>query len=158
MEPDQMPTIHDQACEMLANLEERHRSNHEEFMCLKSDAPEWMVEAIYKAHGDMTPNDWRYHLIRDALFAIATAADDDDEDGFDDRLSDELAGAVDVYTGRLTDWLASNLERVAYCDRDAKEYGPFKSITGWIQAGQLCELREIAESIMATFRDREDQY
>lgn len=155
-----MATIHDQACEMLANLGERTRANGETFICLNSDAPEWMTDAVREAHGGMMPNDWRYRLIRDALFAIATAADDDDEDDFDDfddRLSNEIDGAVDVYTGRLTDWLASSIQRVAYCDEDAKEYGPFESVAGWIQAGQLCELREIAESLLTTFRDRFDQ-
>lgn len=153
-----MATIHDQACEMLANLDKRTRANGESFICLKDDTPEWMTDAVREAHGGMMPDDWRYRLIRDALFAIATAADDDDEDYFDDRLSEELDGAVDVYTGRLTDWLASNIERVGYCDEDdARGSGPFDSITRWIMCGQLCELREIADSLMATFREREDQ-
>lgn len=151
-----MLTVHAQAREMLASLETRTRANGESFICVKDDSPEWIGDAIRVAHGDFMPNDWRYELIERALSAILESSDPEDDENFDeDEMSEQIDSAVDVYTGRLTSWLASNLQRVCYyCDREAKEYGPFDSMVTWIQAGQICELREIADSLLATFRDR----
>lgn len=149
-----MATIHDLACDFLANLKERVRSNGEDFLTLNDDAPAWMHEAVRDAHANFAPDDWRYEMIRRALFAI----DEADEAGEDlseqvGPVWDALDSAVDVYTGQLTAWLASNVQRVGYCDDAREEYGTdFNSLTGWIQAGQLAEMREVADSILESLR------
>lgn len=109
------------------------------FVTLKDGAPEWVKDLVYAAHGEFAPDDWRYDKIQDALAYIAEVDDPEDSGEFADQ-------AVDIYTTNRLTWLASNLNRVAYCDEAAAEFGAgdtatdIVSMIGW---GQYAEASEI---------------
>ena len=129
-------------------FEARTRANGDRFDCLKDEAPEWMGDAMRDAHGGMMPDDWRYSAARSIVEALADDADPDD-------MGERIDGLVDVYTGRLTAWLASHGARVGYCDEAAAEYGPFDSVDRLLMAGQYRELEEIAGALIQAIRDQE---
>jgi hypothetical protein len=144
-----MASFESLAAAFAAQFESRTRANGEMFDALKDGAPDWMGDAIRDAHGDMMPDDWKYAAARSIVDSLASGADPDDD------MLEALDGLVDVYTGRLTAWLASNTTRVGYCDERAREFGPFDSVTAWLQAGQLCELDEIGAALVQAIRDQE---
>jgi hypothetical protein len=106
---------------------------------LKDDAPEWVSDLVFAAHGsDFLPDDWRYEKIGEALDFIADS--DDPEDGYGEFAD----GAVDVYTHDRLAWLSSNLNRPAYCDEAVEELGSESSdIIERIGLGQYYEANEI---------------
>ncbi len=128
-----------------AAFEERPRLNAESFYALKDGSPEWMLDAVRDAHGSFAPDDWRYSAIRGLVAAIADGADPDD-------MGEAIDSEVDVYTGHLTAWLASNVQRVAYCDEARHDCGAPASMEEAMQQGQYMELQEIAASLAESLR------
>lgn len=155
-----MTTIHELAQEAAEHFgtsrcrqgNRRARGNDEEAITvLKDGAPEWVRDLVREAHDEMLPDDWRYASIRSALEAIA------DGEGYDpDEIAGEWADSnVDVYTGSRLEWLASNLNRPAYCDEGADELGGEGLDTvERIGLGQHIESREIFASIVQSLEDR----
>ena len=124
------------------------------FVKRSDDAPPWLEELCHDAHGTLLPDDWRYSFIVEALDAIAHSDD-----------PDEAESEVDVYTHELLSWLASNLDRVGYCDEAAEEglvsrppaasrRGPWRgpSLIERISMGQLMERREVTASVLDSLR------
>jgi hypothetical protein len=115
----------------------------------KDGCPEWVTQLVYSAHGDFLPDDWRYNVIQDALEAIAESDDPEDAAG-------EFAdSAVDVYTHARLKWLASNLNRAAYCDEAAQEFGAEGSpdIISMIGLGQYYEASEVYGLVLRALED-----
>ena len=113
-------------------------SNGAEFWRVKHGAPEWIRDLCFAAHeaGAMLPDDWRYQFIVEALSAISEEREDDIE--------------ADIYTGELSAWLASNVNRVEYVDDAVEEYGgKFPGAIEALQIGQLAEKREVLELVKA---------
>jgi hypothetical protein len=110
------------------------RRGDETFTTLRDDAPDWVRDIVYRAHGGMLPDSWRYDRIRDAFRAIA--------DGLEDA-SEFAADAVDVYADERLRWLASNLNRPAYCDEAGREFGSPGDILELIGFGQYLEAAEV---------------
>lgn len=133
-----MTTFKNLAAEMSKAFEGRKRDNGEEFRTLKDGSPAWMTDILHKAHGDMFPDDYRYRFIESAVDHFANVDDADDDDGRHGAVD----SAVDVYNGRLTAWLASNLRRIEYCDDAAEEFGNPDSLVKLIQYGQYAEIDE----------------
>lgn len=112
-------------------LERRTRDNGNDFYTLKDGSPEWMRDVIHAAHGpDLMPDDWRYSFINDCAGSLFYEDD-----------PDEIELEADVYTGRLTDWLASNINRVYYLEEAMTEYRPDSGFA-LLQLAQLKEREE----------------
>jgi hypothetical protein len=135
-------TMQKLASDLYDAFETRHRQNGDTFHSLREGSPEWMGEIVQEAHGDMFPDDWRYAAIRRVACAIADTGDDED---LDDAGAEKVDAMVDVYNGRLAEWLASHAMRAGYCDEAAQEYGadPKRGIIGLMQIGQYAEYSEI---------------
>lgn len=121
------------------------------FTRTKEGAPEWVTALVFEAHGhgDFLP-DWRYATISAALDWLADGNDPEDSFEFADS-------AVDVYTGDLYAWLASNLRRAGYCDEAAQEYvGTDNSITASIMRGQFAEALEVFGLVLQELEKRAD--
>ena len=124
------------ADEAYAYFEKATRTNGADYWRVKSGAPEWLKDLCFAAHdaGAMLPDDWRYAFIAEALAALSEEREDDIE--------------ADIYTGELSAWLASNVNRVAYVDDATEEYGgTFLGIVEALQIGQLAEKREVLEQV-----------
>jgi hypothetical protein len=113
------------------------RDDGSRYVYLKDEAPSWIGDLVYEAHGGLfLPDDWRYECIQDALYAIADGGDEDEH---------EFADRVDVYTGDLLAWVASNLNRPGYCD-EAQSEGIAEEgidVIRLITLGQYMERREV---------------
>jgi hypothetical protein len=149
----QTATLETVAREAYDALETRTRDDGTEYVARRDNAPEWVQDLCFAAHGDMLPDDWRYACIRAALGSIV-------DDGYDeDDGAHTFADAhTDVYTGRLTEWLGSHLYRPGYCDDATEEYG--EGIDGGIVAtiarGQYAEALEVYGLVVDALRERLD--
>lgn len=130
----------------LAFVRDKRTSNGAEFVKLADGSPKWMQDLCFAAHADgaMLPDDWRYEFIESACDALS---DHDDEDDARDSIE------PDIYNGELCAWLASNLNRMGYCDEAIEEYGEFKSIASLMAFGQLSEKREVFEQVLSFLRE-----
>jgi hypothetical protein len=139
------PALHEIAREAVEAFETATREDSTSYVRLKDDAPEWIGEAVQKAHGDFLPDDWRYAYIEGSFRLIADAGEDE---GLDE-LADQFADDSDIYTGNLLAWLSSNLRRVGYVDEARDEFGAasFESVTQEITAGQAAERREVFAAV-----------
>jgi len=142
----------DHALALLDAFETRTRDNGETFLALKEGHPEWMTDCLREAHGDMMPDNTRYRMIREVVSALTER----DEDEWDDAEHEICDGLVDVYTSRLTAWLASHLDRVCYCD-EAQFEGLVRDNAGVeerMRVGQFLEYQEIYRTVVVFLRER----
>lgn len=142
------------AAEARAFFITRQRDNGDTFTATIDATPGWVADMIREAHsdhiGDFLPDDRRYLLIRDALDFIeeqGDAASAGDCGDFADS-------AVDVYTGERLAWLASNLQRLAYCDAALEEFGSRDQIADMIGMGQYMEASLVYASVFDVLEDR----
>ena len=142
--------IQDRAGDAAEWFETKRRGDSEEyFTTLKDGAPEWVRELVYAAHhgwSDFLPDDYRYKWAAEACEHICEADDPDDSAEFADQ-------AVDVYTHERLKWLASNLNRPAYCDEAASEFGYAGDIIAAIGLGQYMEASEVYGLVLDALRD-----
>jgi len=144
-------TIETLAREASSGLEVATREDGTLFRRKRDDAPAWIENLVYHAHGRMLPDDWRYSCISAALCHLADDGDPDDAHEFAD-------GHVDIYTGRLIEWLASSLSRVVYCDEAASEFGVEPGdIAKAIGIGQYAEAVEVYGLVVEALRERADE-
>lgn len=139
-----MATMLDVARETRANLKQMARGD-DIIWTLRDDAPEWVAEVVYAAHGDMMPDDWRYGCIVDCLDAII------DDDGDTDAA---LAGLEpDIYTGALLAWVSSG-GRTGYCDDALERLGVPDSLAQLLSWGQSYEIEETFDLLAAALEER----
>jgi hypothetical protein len=136
-------SVQDLARDALRSFETATREDGSSYVRRTSDAPEWLQELVFTAHGDMLPNDWRYACIAAACEAIAESDDPEDD-------AHEFADSyVDVYTASLYEWLGSNLTRQGYCDDAREEFGPADDLVSQIMQGQYMEALEVYGLVLA---------
>jgi len=145
--------VKDLAGEMSAQFTTDKRSNGDVYYHLKDGhrgTMDWMNEVCYAGHKDgspgpfssMLPDDYRYEMINDCL-DVLSESDDEDE------AREQLDGKVPVYTGQLTAWLASNVNRPGYCDEAVSEgLVDGSDIMQTISCGYLRELEEVFSEIL----------
>lgn len=104
---------------------------------LADNAPSWISELVYTAHGDMMPDDYIYRWCSYALDAFADY--DEPQKAIDDLQSEP-------YNSQLLAWLSSNLSRIAFVD-DAMENGAEDLISA-VSWGQTEEMREVYYSVL----------
>lgn len=148
---DDHPTIQTIAGEAYRAFETANRPDGEEFIRLRDGSPDWISELVRDAHGgDFLPDDWRYSTIREACGFIEEADGDDLED-----VAHEFADGVDVYTGKLLAWLASNASRASYCDEAVNQLGADGvGIIQRIGLGQYMERGEVYNLVLTSLADR----
>lgn len=134
-----MATVISMAKQLDRALVTGKRDNGEDFYKLRDEAPQWMIDAVHAAHGDMLPDDWKYKMIADLASSLAELDDDATQDAIE-RAIYELEAPV--YTAQLVDWLGSG-GRISYAD-EVLEDGGAKTITDLMQAGYQRELAEVA--------------
>lgn len=83
-------------------FERKTRDSGEAFYALTDDAPEWLRVAVYNAHDDELPNDWRFETCHAILSNFEDGSTDPDE------VADSL---TDVYNHDLARWLADDVTR-----------------------------------------------
>lgn len=125
-----------------AFVRDRRTDGSEFWRTIEDDRPEWVQDLCHAAHGDMWPDDWRYHFIVEALDALAETADPDD-----------ILMEPDVYTHELTAWLASRADRYEYCDLAMEEGGIDYTSQGILAALMDGQLRE-KEEVLALVREQ----
>lgn len=110
------------------------------------------LDLFREIHGtDILPDDFRYSMISRLLDRLQEydfeSVDDLRNRGLDHEIIDSL---VDVYTGHLTDWLASHNCRVDFCN-EATEEGltSGSDIINTIQCGQYKEIEMIMNNILS---------
>ncbi len=124
----------------------RHKRGEEEIWVFTDEAPIWVKEMAFRAHGDMMPDDRKFEFVVEALGALSEAESDASEDELRE-MSDRLE--ADIYNADLLRWLSSHLERSGYVDEATGDYGHSDmGIMGDIMLGQLREKEEVFNSIM----------
>lgn len=120
-------------------------------------APEWVVDMVREAHGDMLPDDLRYEMVRDAVDHVAdqvTIGDDMDE------WADDFCDCVACETTTRTAWLASHLSRIGYVDEYLQETGAAvgeEGISGLLAGGMYLERREVFASVLESLKARAEE-
>jgi hypothetical protein len=141
-------TLQQAAAHFYGFFEKRNRNTGDTYWCVRDNAPEYVKELCFEAHGDMMPDDFRYAFIVEALSALS----DTDE-------PDDINIEADPYTHDLLRWLGSNLQRAEYCNAAAEDFGlETRDIIEWIRLGQLREKREVLgciESFLETWLDEQ---
>lgn len=152
-----MTTIQELAGAAYGQFETRQRGD-DTIITLRDDAPDWLGELVHDAHGDMLPDDWRYATIRAALGFIHDATTDGED--IHDATHEFADGNVDIYNGQRTAWLASNLNRAAYCDDALDEFGigdGSRGVFDLIGLGQYQESLEVFGSVAHSLQERYDE-
>jgi hypothetical protein len=124
------------------------RDDGTSFVSLRDDRPDWLQQAVYDAHDDEMPNDWRYAMCERIVSAI-----DDGVTGVDE-LVDSL---VDTWTADRLAWLSDNIGRVSYVD-DAIDDGLVDCSAGlvaMIGVGQYVTISQMVDVIVSAIDDAE---
>lgn len=157
-----MRTISEIAGFAYDQFERKSRENGDDFYSVKDGAPDWITDLVHDAHGSMLPDDWKYDAIHSVLGSIhdAGAETADDLQDTDHEIAD---GLVDTYNADRVRWLASHLDRGAYCDEAAKEFGTdydgdTVGIYDLIGAGQYMEAREIVGEVINSLREYMEEH
>lgn len=142
--------IQELAAEMAAQFTKGKRaSNGETYYFLKDGAPQWMTDVCFDSHKDgssgpfnrMLPDDYRYEMISDSVDILSECEDEDEG-------REQLDGKVPIYTGQLTAWLSSNVNRAGYCDEAVAEgLSDGSDIMQTIGIGYLRELEEVFSEV-----------
>lgn len=128
------------------------------FVRLEDGAAEWMRDAVREAHGGMLPDDTRYSMIRRTVDAIAEHLAYDSDADLDDVRAELIDGLIPVYTSDRLAWLASHLDRLAYCDDAASDMGgDGADLADRIAWGIATEYEEIYSAVLDALRDRADE-
>lgn len=160
-------TSHATAANAFASaFETRKRPDGQAFTCLADNAPRWMRDAVFAAHGGMggrLPCDYLYLQCRAAAHhAAETLADADADADAAETLQDEAHefadSAVPIYNVERTAWLADHLDNAAYVDEAAdlvtSDAGQFDRIA----AGMAVQALETYGTIVAAILDNADDY
>ena len=116
----------------------------------KDDAPEWVRDSVFAAHGDaMLPDDYIYATVAETLEFIGDTEDDPEDS------ANAFADDTDVYNSDLTAWVSSNAIRGSYVD-EATDTIPAENFYAGLMAGQALERLEIYESVLASLRQLTD--
>lgn len=131
------------------------RTDGTEFVRLADGSPQWMTDAVHAAHGDMLPDDTRYSMIRECLSEMIQM-DPEEWDYSSNQIADTL---IPVYNAERIKWLASHLNRAAYCDEAQEQsfVSEKSSLMDRIAAGMYVEYIEIADSLISSVNDRAEE-
>lgn len=149
-----MHTYKEVICEFANSFVTDRRNDGKEFVKLADTCPEWVSEIVRKCHGDMMPDDWRYHMIKTVAYEFCTRSCDNQDDC--EELVGEIADdLIDVYNINLLEWLSSDLDRAYYCNEAISEglLSTNADIFERIRMGQYKEYEEIAYLMLNAISD-----
>tara|TARA_Y100000310_G_C20066925_1_gene527564 strand:+ start:51 stop:521 length:471 start_codon:yes stop_codon:yes gene_type:complete len=133
---------------LAGSFETRERQSGGTFHALKDSAPEWVREAVRRAHGERLPCDWIYQqcdlFASDIRQAIVH--------GYSEPLElwDNIIIEADVYTASLTAWLADHLDNLEYVREWIADFGGSDPVA-MISGGQYLAKQTIAHTIIAAY-------
>jgi hypothetical protein len=131
------------------------RPDGEEFVKLKHDHPDWVLDAVRKAHAGALPDDWLFKTCREAFAELVECI----KNGEDlDSFAAEFADSVDDYTAQLLKYAARNA--ASSFIEQAREEGLVtvdSSLDERIRAGQYMERQDVAEAILRACREAEGE-
>ena len=118
-----METTTHKIADMGAHFAEGRRADGERYTYLADTAPEWLSAAIYRAHDDEMPNDWRYDMCQRI---VAEFADFDCELG--ERIGSDMrhhiCDSLNMFTNYdVLAWASGNLSRLGYAQDYYDEVG-----------------------------------
>lgn len=146
-----MVTIGELAGGLFDALETRKRNDGKEFVCLKDDSPEWMTDAIRKAHGDSFPDDAIYQFIQQAAGEIYDASAEDEDSATDAVYEME----PNCYTSNLTAWLDERPDRVYYLTEVLEECAP-KDGFQLLAMAQKRQMDEVGTALVSALVEHAD--
>jgi len=127
------------------------RADDSLYYILTADAPDWLREAVYQAHDDEAPNDWRYETCADIWEGLMDAIKHDMD--LDDFIHTAADDCVPIYTHELTTWLDDNPSRMAYMDEYIETIGRPSDSDELLRGGiYLCVYR-MASILVDAYRD-----
>ena len=126
-------------------FEKSHRPDGWVYTRLREDAPEWMRNAVHKAHDDEMPNDWRYEKCAELWDAIT----DEGNAGMEPHEFSD--GLTDVYTSRLLDWLTPG--RLHYIDTVLEEWEEIKSFPTILSIAQAYAIDRMAIILVDAYKE-----
>jgi hypothetical protein len=124
------------------------RTNGTAFYYISDTQPAWMTEAVFAAHHDELPNDWRFGMCRQLAYAIAEheSADDARDVGVD-----IASDATTSFTADLLSWYADRPSRTEYADQWISDTGIDSvdgGIIGHLFAGQTYCIEQMLHCII----------
>lgn len=132
-------------------FETRERSNGEQYIARREDAPEWVLEMILAAHDGKLPDDYTYACICDALEAIRSGEGRELE-----LIAGEMADEGDLHTAALLEWVKSSEHRIGYVDDElagwAADMPP--TLTTVVRLAQTRERHEVFEAVAEQLQAR----
>jgi hypothetical protein len=150
-------SIQELASELSKAFETKTRNNGDEFVSLKDGSPQWMTDAIHKAHGDKMPDDHIYRFCEMAADAMAEC-DREDEDSLREAIE---AIEPPVYTHQQMKWFAGNYE---YCDQ-AIEQGLWATenesnyrnlVTDLVAIGMALHIQEVGFALLGALTEESE--
>lgn len=137
--------IEDLAKKAITYFVSKERDDGSMYWTTTDDRPEWLQELIRRAHRGYLPDDYKYEFILSALNIIA----DSDED----TCSESIADSIDVYTGELTRWLASHIDRVNYVNEALQVMNtPEDDLVSIVANAQYLEREEVFYSVLSSLK------
>lgn len=133
--------MHTAAQEFTAAMIADTREDGTSFVRKADNAPEWVADAIYAAHGGMLPDDTKYSMVSEVADAIEEALSYDEDP--DDARHERVDGLVPVYNRDRVTWLASHLTRAGYVDEARREFGGDVDLFDQLGRGIYAEYDEI---------------
>lgn len=103
------------------------RDDGSTYYSFRDGSPDWMTEAVYAAHDEELPNDWRYsvcNFLAQNLAKYATA------DEARDNIGDLADAQATIYTSDLLNWYAARPGRLDYADQADLEIGDHGALIG----------------------------
>lgn len=140
----------------------KRATTDETFVAKKTDAPEWVRDAVKECHnigGDLwMPNDWLYSASRDVAATVANGSLHDAKylgDWAQERAHEIADGLVDIARAVLHDWAAENGCIAAEGEALAKETGfEFEDVEQALRVSQYCILERVASIWLQAIADR----
>ena len=124
------------------------RDDGSQFYCLSVAAPQWMLSAVYTAHHEELPNDWRYDKLHELAQVLAQHESAEAAQDAALNIADNLA---DIYNGAILAWYADMPSRISYADQWISDAGIESSdngIIGHLGAGQVYCIEQMAHDLI----------
>lgn len=141
-------------------FEVRHRDNGQAFHCLKDGTPQWISDAVYKAHedGDLMPNDWTYRLVANLALEMSERMNGNNWREDYAGLEEIAEAVVPCYNHEALDWLSSHAFRLHRVDSFIVEYGfPEPGLVAAIFDAIQIEALQIADFIFDAVKERAEE-
>lgn len=120
------------------------RNDGKEFVHLKTNSPQWMTDAVHKAHGNTMPDDTIYEFCQRAAFAIADA--EEPEEAINEM-------EPDPYTHDLTAWLHARADHVYFLTEALEEGSGITDGFQLLARAQQIQIHEIARILLAALEE-----